>query len=393
MRSTACLRYLLPPGAHNNYKLQAEDSFVSSATRIKQQERAIIARHYRADDVKGLTQVFTTLAPLAGFWYAAVLSADISLWLTAAVTLLMTLFLLRAFVLMHECGHGSLFRAPWLNRGFGFFFGVVSGMPQFVWSKHHAYHHATNGNWEKYRGPLNTRSVDEFRAMTNVQQDLYQLARNIWLAPLGGFLYLIFTPRFTWLAGSLGFAAHVLKGMAMQPGASPRTLAAGFKTPYWNDAKEYWHMFWNNVVLLTTWVLMSLWIGPALFFSVYLASVSLAGGAAIVIFAVQHNFEHSYAAGSEAWDNDAAAMQGTSFLVLPRWLGWFTADIAYHHIHHLSVRVPNYCLAECHTRHQDRFSGVTRIKLSQVHRSLKCILWDTDSRRIISVAEYRRQPG
>jgi acyl-lipid omega-6 desaturase (Delta-12 desaturase) len=365
---------------------------VSSAG-AKQQERTLISRHYRADNVKGLAQVLTTLASLAFLWYVVALSADVSLWLTAAVTLLMILFLLRAFVLMHECGHGSLFRSARLNRAFGFLFGIVSGMPQFVWSRHHAYHHATNGNWAKYRGPLNTLSVDEFRAMTGRQQCLYQLARNIWLAPLGGFMYLVFNPRFTWLAGSLGLIGHVLKGMFVQPGRSPRALAAGFKTPYWSDAREYRHMLWNNVVLLALWALMSSWIGPALFFSVYLVSVSVAGGAAIVIFTVQHNFEHSYATDGEGWDSDMAAIRGTSFLVLPRWSGWFTANIAYHHIHHLSARIPNYRLAQCHNEHQDLFSDVTRIRLSGVHRALKCILWDTHSRRIISVAEFRRQPG
>jgi omega-6 fatty acid desaturase (delta-12 desaturase) len=361
-----------------------------AALQVKQQDWALIGREYAADDARGYAQVLATLGPLAALWYAVGPSAGVSLWLTAGVTLLMTLFLVRAFVLMHECGHVSLFRTDWLNRAFGFVFGVLSGMPQFVWSKHHAYHHATNGNWAKYRGPLNTRSVDEFRAMSGGQQRRYEMARNIWLAPFGGFLYLILNPRYTWLVGSLRFVGHVLKGVATQPGVSIRTQAAGFRTPYWNDAREYWHMFWNNVVLLTVWVLMSLWVGPALFFSVYLASVSLAGGAAIVLFTVQHNFEHSYASDNDGWDSYVAAIEGTSFLDLPRWLHWFTANIAYHHIHHLSARIPNYHLAACHEKHRDQFSRVRRIRLSEIHKAMKCILWDARARRIISVAECRR---
>ena len=105
---------------------------MSSLSLIKQQKRAIISHRYRTDNVKGFTQVLTTLAPLAALWYCAVLSVGHSLWLTAGVTLLMSLFLIRVFVLMHECGHGSLFRTAWLNRAFGFLFGVLSGMPQFV---------------------------------------------------------------------------------------------------------------------------------------------------------------------------------------------------------------------------------------------------------------------
>jgi len=366
---------------------------VSSLSIIKQQKRAIISPRYRTDNVKGFTQVLTTLAPLAALWFCAVLSAGFSLWLTAGVTLLMSLFLIRAFVLMHECGHGSLFRTAWLNRAFGFLFGVLSGMPQFVWARHHAYHHATNGDWEKYRGALNILTVDEFRALTGNQQRLYLLVRNIWMAPLGGFVYLIFNPRFTWLAGSVRLVGHLLKGKFARPGASLGEIAAGFKTPYWKDSEEYWHMFWNNAVLLSLWGLMSWAIGPALFFSVYLCSVSLAGGAGLVIFTVQHNFEHSYATDSEGWDSDAAAIHGTSFLDLPRWLGWFTANIAYHHIHHLSFRIPNYCLAECHNENRELFSGITRIRLRDIPRAMKCILWDARARRIIAVAEYRQQAG
>ena len=363
------------------------------AAEAGRQEWAEIGRKYSADNVRGFAQVLTTLVPLAALWYAVAPSARISLWLTAAVTLLMILFLTRAFVLMHECGHGSLFFTDRLNRIFGFLFGILSGMPQFVWSKHHAYHHATNGDWSKYRGPLNTRSVDEFRAMTETQQRMYLLARRIWMAPLGGFLYLIFNPRFTWLVGSLAFAGHVFKGWVARPRVPLRTLAGSFKTPYWSDAREYRHMLFNNIVLLTVWVLMSLWIGPLLFFSVYLASVSVAGGAAIVIFTVQHNFEHSYASTSEGWDINVAAIKGTSYLVLPRWLNWFTANIAYHHVHHLSARIPNYRLAECHRKYQHLFTEVKRIRLSDLPRTSKYILWDTRARCIISVDEYRQQPA
>jgi omega-6 fatty acid desaturase (delta-12 desaturase) len=350
---------------------------------------ALVGQQYMADDLKGFTQVLTTLGPLAALWYAVALNAGASLWLTAAMTCLMILFLIRGFVLLHECGHASLFRTPWLNKAFGFAFGVMAGMPQFVWSKHHAFHHATNGNWAKYTGPLNTRSVDEFRAMTPGEQRKYERARNIWMAPLAGFMYLIFNPRVTWLLGSVKLLVHVLKGMVTQPGVSWKAHAAGFKTPYWNDAREYWHMFWNNVVLLSAWAAMSWWIGPVLFFSVYLASVTVAGGIVIVLFSVQHNFEHSYASGNEGWDIEAAAIHGTSFLTLPPWLHWFTANIAYHHLHHLSTRIPNYCLVECHARYQHLFSGVRRIRLSELPGAMKHILWDVQARRIISVAEFR----
>ena len=368
---------------------------MSSIDLIKQQRRTIVDRHIEADNVRAFAQVLATLVPLGALWYAAVLSADVSYWLTAGITLLMSFFLLRAFVLMHDCGHGSLFRTGWINKTFGFIFGVVSGMPQYVWSQHHAYHHATNGNWAKYRGPLAIVTVEEYAAMTDRQQRKYQRARSIWLGPVAGFLYIVWNPRFTWLKGSIGLAAHILKRKIARPGISIKAHAAEFKTPYWTSAQEYWHMFWNNVVLLSAWVLMSWIVGPALFFAVYVVSTSLAGGAGIVLFTVQHNFEHSYASGDEGWDYITAAILGTSFLVLPRWLNWFTSNIAYHHVHHLSAKIPNYRLAQCHNEYQDLFSDVTRIELSGIPEALKCILWDTGHRRIISTAEYRwqRQQG
>jgi omega-6 fatty acid desaturase (delta-12 desaturase) len=388
IRSSATLRPALP----YNYYIETEEcSIVSSIDRAKQQKRAMIGRYTKSDNIKGLTQVLTTLVPFALLWCAAVLGAGASYWLTLAAMLLITLFTLRVFVLMHECGHGSLFRSRWLNRAIGFVLGVVSGMPQYVWSQHHNYHHAHNGNWEKYRGPYTTLSIGEYAAMTGAQQRMYRHKCSIVAAPFAGFIYLIFTPRFTWVKGSIGLVLHIVGKKAAHPNVSMKAHAASYETRYWNSAREYWHMFWNNAALLSIWVLMCWEFGTALFFTIYVLSVSLAGGAGIVLFTVQHNFEHSYASDSKRWNYDTGAIAGTSFLILPRWLNWFTANIGYHHIHHLSANIPNYCLVKCHDEYQHLFPDVTRVKLSQVHNALKCILWDTRAQRIISVAEYRQQ--
>jgi len=364
---------------------------VSSIRRLKEEKRAIILRYSRADNVKGLTQVLTTLAPLALLWWIAVLNVHTSRWLTALAVLLIGLFALRAFVLMHECGHGSLFRTQWLNRACGFLLGVIAGMPQYVWSRHHNYHHAHNGDWDKYRGLYTTLSVGEYAAMTDAQQRLYRRKCSIAVAPFAGLIYVIFNPRFTWLKGSISLLIHIVRGKVAQPNLTIKALAASFETRYWQSKKEYWHMFWNNVALISIWVLMCWACGTVLFFTIYLISTSLAGGAGIVLFTVQHNFEHSYASDSRHWDYDTGAIEGSSFLILPRWLNWFTANIAYHHIHHLSAKIPNYCLISCHNEYQHLLRDVTRVKLSQVPKASKYILWDTRAQRIISVAQYRQQ--
>ena len=353
---------------------------MSAITHIKEHKRSLISRYAKPDNFAGLFQLLNTLLPFAALWTAAVLSAGISYWLTAGITLLIALFLVRIFVLMHDCGHGSIFRTGRLNKGAGFVLGVFAGMPQYVWSQHHAYHHSTNGNWAKYRGPFVVATSDEYAAMDARQRRNYQLIRRIWLLPLHAFVYVLFNPRYTWLKGSASLLWHVLRGKR-----------AEFKTSYWSTPLEYWHMTWNNVVLLGLWLAMSIAIGPALFFSIYLVSTSLASAVGIAVFTVQHNFEHSYASGDEGWDYETAAIEGTSFLVLPGWLNWFTANIAYHHIHHLSASIPNYRLAECHGEYRHLFERVYRIRLADVPAALKYILWDTRARRIISVAEFEAQ--
>jgi acyl-lipid omega-6 desaturase (Delta-12 desaturase) len=338
-----------------------------------------------------LAQVMTTLGALALLWWAAGLSVAVSGWLTAGLVPLMSLFTLRVFALMHECGHGSLFRSQRLNRAFGFVLGVAAGMPQFVWSQHHNFHHTHNGNWQKYRGPYTTLSVDEYAALTASRQRMYRCKCSILGAPIAGFVYLIFNPRFTWLKGTAALLWHIVRQKIAQPARSLKAHAASFKTRYWSSAREYRHMSWNNIVLLSIGTVMCYALGASLFLKVYLVSLSLAGGAGIVLFTVQHNFRHSYASDGNRWDYDTAAIEGTSFLILPAWLNWFTVNIGYHHIHHLSARIPNYCLTGCHDEHRQLFSDVTRVKLVQVCGSLKYILWDTRAQHLISVAEYRQQ--
>lgn len=369
--------------------IKGQPQIVPTVAALKKQRRAIIHRHALPDNLKGSAQVLTTLVPLTALWCGVAASADVSLWLTAGLVALIALFLVRVFALMHECGHGSLFRSARLNAALGFVMGVVSGMPAYVWSQHHQHHHSTNGNWDRYRGPMNIIAAEQYAAMNVHQQRRYRYLRSIWLAPCFGLFYLIVNPRITWLRGSIGLLRHVVRGKFEHPGVSMRALASTYTTPCWASAREFRHMTWNNLVVLSLWGLMAWAVGPLLFLVCYTVSLSLAGGAGILLFTVQHNFEHSYASRNHDWDYHAAVLAGTSFLDLPRWLNWFTANIAYHHIHHLSARIPNYCLVACHDENRELFSGVRRIKLSQIPAALKYILWDTHARRLVSAAEYQ----
>jgi len=344
-------------------------------------KRVIVDRYATPSDLRGALQLLSVVAPIAGLWVGIHRTAQGSPWLVVAATALLSLFLLRGFVLMHDCGHNSLFRSRSLNRAGGFALGVLAGIPQPVWAENHRFHHATNGNWAKYRGPLNVACVTDYLAMNAAQRRRYRCTRDILLSPVGGCLYFLVNPRVTWLRATW----HLLRRRIARTG-SPESRA-GEPLPYCASMAHYRHMLWNNLALIAAWGAMSWAVGPWLFLACYVVSGSLAGGYGIVLFAVQHNFEHAYASADEGWDRDEAALRGTSFLVLPRWLNWITADAAYHHVHHLCASVPNYRLAACHREHEFLFSSVRRVGLFEIPSALKHILWDLPARRLVSVAE------
>lgn len=360
-----------------------------SPDRLRREKNSLVSRYGDSSNTAASIQLVNTLVPYVILFYLAMESIVVSYWLTAGLTVLLALFTLRLFVLLHDCGHNSLFSSPGLNKTFGFLLGVFCGMPQYVWSSHHAYHHATNGNWNKYRGALCILSTEEFARLSPGQQKTYRYSRNILNAPIAGFLYFVFNPRYTWAVGSLQFIAYVLRNKAAHLDRPLKEIAGQFKTKYWKTSKEYWHMFGNNVVLLSLWAAAILYFGAATFFTVYIISMSLAGAAGLILFTVQHNFEGSYASDDAHWDYYKAALDGTSYLVLPKILNWFTADIAYHHIHHLSAQIPNYNLARAHRENAHLFEGVRRIKLAEVGDAMRHILWDIAGQRLISLREYQ----
>ena len=333
----------------------------------------IVDRFATPSNLRGSLQFLSVIAPIAVLWFVIRQTWLDSPWLDAAATAGLSLFLLRGFVLMHDCGHHSLFRTKSLNRIGGYLLGVLSGLPQQVWAENHRFHHVTNGNWARYRGPLNVASVADYQAMSARDQRHYRYTRDILIAPLAGCLYFLVNPRITWLRASVQRLRARLAHRDVPETAISTT--------------HYRYMLWNNLLLLAAWGAMAWAIGPLRFGICYLVSGSLAGGYGIILFTVQHNFEHSYASADEGWDRDEAALSGTSFLVLPRWLNWITADAAYHHVHHLCASVPNYRLAACHKEHEALFAGVRRVGLFEIPAALKHVLWDRSARKLVSVAE------
>lgn len=362
---------------------------MTTPSELKKIAPEIIKKYSDKSNIKGLVQNLNTLIPYFVLFYLALLSIQSQhYWLTAISIFLLSLFIVRVFMLMHDCGHKSLFKKPLFNTLGGFFTGVIVGMPQYVWAQHHNYHHSTNGNWEKYRGPLNVLSVKEYSQLSPAKQRNYSLSRNVLLAPLGAFMYFIFNPRFNWMLGSLQFAFSTITTKIKEPGKSFKEIFSTQQSRFWKTGKEYLHMTLNNIVLLSAWVAMSLYFGTATFFTVYIISLSLAGAAGLMIFTLQHNFEGAYASDTAHWDYYQGALTGTSFFTFPKIINWFGADIAFHHIHHLSASIPNFNLAQAHKEYAHLFEDVKRIRLRDVLKEFKFILWDEKNQKIISVAQY-----
>lgn len=343
-----------------------------------------LAPYTRKSDLVGARQVVLTLVPFGLLWVGYAYFSKTSLWFALPFSLAISLFLLRSFVLMHDCGHGAMFESKRANQLVGFLLGVITGMPQFVWSKNHTYHHNTNGDWVKYGGVFNILSTDRYAQLSDKERRRYWLLRQPLILIPAGFFYVLFNPRFNWLLGNLTILVKILKPLLAFNFHEAASTARKWETKYWKGKKDYWHMTYNNLVLLSIWLIMSLAIGPGPFFLLYAISTSLAGSIGILVFTIQHNFEDAYATDTAHVDHYRAALEGTSMLVLPKVLNWFTADIAYHHLHHLSIAIPNYRLAKCHRDLESLFVKVKRAGLGDLLGTFEFQLWDPEKQKVVS---------
>lgn len=337
----------------------------------------------RKSDAIGTFQTLNTILPLASLWIAYAYAVDYSRWVVLPFALILMLFNLRAFVLMHDCGHGSLFESRRANQMVGFLLGVITGMPQYVWSKNHTFHHNTNGDWVRYGGVFNILSTDRYARLSEEKKRRYWWFRQPLILIPAGFVYVLFNPRFNWMMGNLTMLAKILRPLLRLDFRTAGQTARAWETRYWKGKPDYLHMTYNNVVLLSLWYVMAAAIGPGNFFLLYVLSTSLAGSVGILLFTIQHNFEDSYATDTARVNHFRAALEGTSLLVLPKVLNWFTADIAYHHVHHLSVAIPNYHLAACHKAYEPYFADVKRVHLRDLLGTFDFQLWDPELQKIV----------
>jgi omega-6 fatty acid desaturase (delta-12 desaturase) len=307
---------------------------------------------------------------------------------------LLVLFSARTFSLMHDCGHDSLFRRRWLNRGTGFLLGVLNAIPQHPWARGHAFHHRHNGNWERYRGPSALVTLEHYRSLQPRQRWVYGFLRQPLMLLPGGFFYLVIKPRLALLLGCGEFLIATTRGLAAAVGARGwrgmaelPALVRRHRSSHWYTSSELADLAANNLLVLSGWLLMARWLGAGLFWSCYALVMAFSAAIFLCIFFVQHNFEDSYAQGTADWSHLRGAVEGSSNLELPRLLHWFSADIGFHSIHHLCERIPNYRLRACHDGNAHLLHAARRLRLGDIPGCFAYILWDDAANRLVTLAE------
>lgn len=350
----------------------------------------VLAPYMKSNDLRAAYQVLNTVVPYILLWFLAARAAEFSLFLLPPIMVLIVLFSLRCFSLMHDCGHYSLFRSKRVNRVVGFILGVINAIPQYPWSRGHAYHHKTNGDWEKYRGPSALISTEQFAKLSPSGQNRYELLRHPLMLFPGGFFYLAIKPRLALIAGLYGFIGHLLTCIQENPSMDIKEIIYSYKSRNWYTAGEFVDILFNNICVVGIWIYLGYLLGFGFFFGVYSITLTFSAAIFICIFFVQHNFDGSYAHKTEGWDYTLGALEGSSYLELPTVLKWFGANIGYHNIHHLSERIPNYNLEACHNENGHLLTHVKKLKIADIPDCFQFILWDASTDSLVSIASFRQ---
>jgi omega-6 fatty acid desaturase (delta-12 desaturase) len=315
---------------------------------------------FGADTRRSLIQLLSSAGPFVGFWALAYWALDVSYWLTLLFTLGATGFLMRLFMIQHDCGHGSFFKSRRARNTLGFFIGVLTLTPYEYWRKTHAHHHAHSGDLDRRGfGDIDTLTLQEYFSRPFWGRQAYRVYRNpLILFGAGAVFHFVVFHRFPWNL----------------PGA-------------W---KRAWKSVWmTNLALAAIITVLALTIGFASFLLVHGPIVLFTCAAGVWLFYVQHQFEDTYWHRTQTWNYYDAALEGSSYLVLPRPLEWLTANIGIHHVHHLNVRIPNYRLREA-MESVPELQNPTRVTMWGSVRLMSLALWDEVEERLVSFREAKR---
>ena len=323
--------------------------------------KKIVARYQVPDWRKAAWQVANTFGPFVALWVAMYFAVDYSLALTLALGVLNAFFLVRIFIIQHDCGHFSFVKSRRANDVLGWVCSFFSTIPYTYWSRVHAYHHGHTGQLEhRDIGDIDFLTVGEYRARSRWGRLKYRVFRNPFVV--------------------FGVIPVVYLGFVMR---WPRIRLKG-----WGPVVVKNHV--NNLALAAVYVALGFLLGWKHFLIVQGSVVFFFGVIAFWFFYVQHQHEDTYMRWTEKWDYLLAAIRGATFYKLPRIGHFLTGNIGFHHIHHLSSRIPNYNLRRCAEENPILQKYVTSVTFLQSLPMVMNKLWDEETARMITFAEFYR---
>jgi len=332
------------------------------ATPVTTGWRALVADYQQPDMRISSWQLFNSFGGLFLCWVLMYFSLGIGYWLTLLLAIPAAGFLVRIFIIQHDCGHGSFFKGRHANDTVGTICSIFTLVPYKFWRKSHAVHHAHHAQLEERGiGDIWTMTVTEYQQAPWWQRVTYRVFRN---------------PFFLFgVAPTINFVLLT-------------------RLPFGGEAS--WHngerasVWWTNLVLAGFVTGVGALIGFGALVLIQLPVIALASSVGTWLFYVQHQFERTYWEHTPQWDYAAAAMHGSSYYKLPRLLQWFTGNIGFHHIHHLSPRIPNYHLQKCYEENP-ALQQVSQLTLYSSLQTVWLVLWDEERRRLITFREMFQQ--
>ncbi|MCC7491001.1 MAG: fatty acid desaturase [Fimbriimonadaceae bacterium] len=314
-----------------------------------------VAPYQHADTPTALLQILNSFLPFIVCWVGAYQSVKVHPLLGVAWSLLAALFLVRIFIIQHDCGHGSFFDNMRWNDWVGRAGSLITLTAYHAWRHDHAVHHATSGNLDRRGiGDIKTLTVAEYLALSPAKRLHYRLYRHpVLLFLVGPWLHFALFQRFTY------------------PNAG------------WPEKRSVWS---TNLALLLVYGGLGAWLGWGRVLLVQVPITMIASTLGVWLFYVQHQFEDAYWARKKEWDYSQVALKGSSYYRLPAVLQWFTGNIGLHHVHHLSPKIPNYRLQQCHDENP-LFHEAKTLTIAESLSTIKLTLWDEERGRLVSFRE------
>lgn len=328
----------------------------------KQKQRQLkkkVAPFAKANSKSSIKQLLNTLIPFFLVWFLAYKSLNISILLTLALTIVAAGFVIRIFIIFHDCTHYSFFKSNKANRIVGTITGIITLFAYEKWKRNHAIHHATSSNLDKRGiGDVWIMTVDEYIEASFWGRLVYRIYRNpIVMFGFGPLYLFLISNRFN------------RKGAKM---------------------KERLNTYFINVSIVVIYSLLIWFIGWQAFLIIQVPILFISGSLGIWLFYVQHQFEDSYFEADDEWSFVKAAVDGSSYYKLPKILQWITGNIGYHHVHHLSPRVPNYHLEAAHDS-TPPLQHATTITLSSSLKAIRFRLYDEKAKDFVSFKKIKNR--